>query len=338
MATFQKRGDAWRAIVRKEGQSKSASFDTKAEAIAWATATEAAILDGARVRPNGSVSKTTVADLFDRYSEEVSPTKRGGPWEQKRFTKLIRDFPVFQTPLNQFDATHVADWRDQRVTEVSAHSVCRELDLMSAAFTRGIKEWRLGLTINPMRLIQRPTKPPARKRRISQAEIDLITKQLKWDAESVPETVQQWVAFLFHLGIETAMRRGEMLRITWEHVHLDKSFIHLPMTKNGDERDVPLSSRAKLLLKILSRGAPDDQMIPIKPSSQEVLFRRAVKDVGIKGLRMHDSRREAASRFATKLDNVLELSAVTGHKSLQMLKIYYAPTPQSLADKMDKLD
>ena len=43
------------------------------------------------------------------------------------------------------------------------------------------------------------------------------------------------------LAIETAMRRGELLGLRWEHVQLDKSYVHLPMTKNGDSRDVPLS-------------------------------------------------------------------------------------------------
>jgi len=48
----------------------------------------------------------------------------------------------------------------------------------------------------------------------------------------------------------------------------------------------------------------------------------------------HDIRHEAASRLAEKLSNVLELSAVTGHRDLRMLKRYYHPRAEDLAKKL----
>ena len=48
----------------------------------------------------------------------------------------------------------------------------------------------------------------------------------------------------------------------------------------------------------------------------------------------HDTRHEAASRLSEKLSNVLELSAVTGHKDLRMLKRYYHPRAEDLAKKL----
>lgn len=49
----------------------------------------------------------------------------------------------------------------------------------------------------------------------------------------------------------------------------------------------------------------------------------------------HDSRREAATTMAAKLSNVLELAAITGHKSLSMLQIYYKPKAADLAARLD---
>jgi len=51
-------------------------------------------------------------------------------------------------------------------------------------------------------------------------------------------------------------------------------------------------------------------------------------------LNFHDLRHEAASRLAEKLTNILELSSVTGHRDLRMLKRYYHPGPEDLALKL----
>jgi integrase len=54
---------------------------------------------------------------------------------------------------------------------------------------------------------------------------------------------------LIILAIETAMRRGEMLDLQWQHVDLVRCVAHLPLTKNGDSRDIPLSRRAVATLR-----------------------------------------------------------------------------------------
>ncbi|NHW87576.1 tyrosine-type recombinase/integrase, partial [Escherichia coli] len=46
------------------------------------------------------------------------------------------------------------------------------------------------------------------------------------------------------LAVETAMRRSEIAGLRWEHIDLERRVAHLPSTKNGSSRDVPLSTRA----------------------------------------------------------------------------------------------
>ena len=65
-----------------------------------------------------------------------------------------------------------------------------------------------------------------------------------------------------------------------------------------------------------------------------VQFRKLRNKLGLAGLRFHDTRHTAATRLSTKLANVLELSAVTGHRSLQSLKRYYNPKAAELAKKL----
>lgn len=342
MATYQKRGRAWRAIVRRKGKSMSATFDTKVEAEDWATKLEARILEGSDAEDAAQAVKeervthtVTVADLLRRYAEEISPTKRGGRWETVRLNNFIKRYPEFDRPAISFSGPDMADWRDKRLQSVSPSSVNRELCLISAVFSQAIREWRIGLTVNPCSLITKPRKPKHRTQRVSMADREAIIKKLGWDAESEPQDAKQWAALAFYIALETAMRKGEILSLTWDAVHLSERYVHLSKTKNGDERDVPLSMAAMRLFKLLKVGKPGERVVKIESGYLDRLFREARRELGLMHVRFHDCRREAATTMAPKLSNVLELSAITGHKSLQMLKIYFAPKPSDLAAKLD---
>lgn len=98
---------------------------------------------------------------------------------------------------------------------------------------------------------------------------------------------------------------------------------------------MPLSLAAVRLFKILKAGKAGERVVKIESGYLDRLFREARRDLGLMHVKFHDCRREAATTMAPKLSNVLELSAITGHKSLQMLKIYFAPKPSDLAAKLD---
>lgn len=147
MATIQKRKKSWRVQVRRKGKTVTATFDTKAEAEAWAITTESKIIEGIApeviVNEPAVVEGATAAGVFTRYGAEVSPNKRGGRWEQIRLKMLTRRYPLFQRPIASITGPDIADWRDTRLVKVSASTVNRELCLISTVFTQAMKEWRL---------------------------------------------------------------------------------------------------------------------------------------------------------------------------------------------------
>lgn len=338
MATLQKRGRAWRAIVRKQGKVTSATFDTKAQAEEWATKTEAKILEGGTVEQAVRAVATdgiTFEALGRRYADEVSVTKKGARWERCKIPTFARDYELFRRPATAITGPDMAKWRDDRLKQVKPDTVRRELIMISSVFSWTIKEWDVGVVVNPCRLITRPKSAPPRTQRVSERERETIALALGWDGVSQPIDARQWAAFAFYLGIETAMRKGEILSLTWDNVHMRERYVHLGETKNGDERDVPLSKRAIALLGMLKRRAGGDAVVPIKSGYLDVVFREARDACGLRRVRFHDSRREAATTMSKKLSNVLELSRVTGHKSLQTLMIYYRPDVSYLAGKLD---
>ncbi len=129
------------------------------------------------------------------------------------------------------------------------------------------------------------------------------------------------------------MRRGELVSLQWKDIDLDRRIAHLPITKNGKPRSVPLTGRAIHLLNSLPRPR-DGRVFPIKHWTIADVFQRACKRCGLIDLPFHDLRHTAASRLATKVPNVIELAAITGHSNLAMLKKYYHITAEELAKKI----
>ena len=158
---------------------------------------------------------------------------------------------------------------------------------------------------------------------------------------------------LFILALESAMRMSEMYTLTARQVDLAKHTVFLDKTKNGDKRQVPITSVAAPLLKRLIKGLkPDAYLFPWYGSeaycelpdaarrkkvtamlSQQ--FARIFVAAQCEDLNFHDLRHEATSRLfeRTTLNN-LEIAKITGHKSLSMLQRYANLRASELAGRL----
>ncbi len=323
MATFKKLASGkWQAQVARAGIRKSKSFPSKREAQDWATAEEHRISSGA----SEQAAKITFGSVMDRYAREESVKKKGARWEIVRLERLKND-TMAGVLLADLDETVLADWRDRRLLEVAPASVNREMVLLSAVLNVAKKEWRL-LTHNPISDVRKPTKPPPRDRRVSVAELEKMIELAGADLSKK----QARAIHAFRFAIETAMRAGEILSLTAERVDLEKRVAELPVIKNGSSRRVPLSSEAVRLIEALPKS--EGSLFDLDSASLDVLFRKVRDKAEISGLTFHDSRHEATTRLAKKMD-VLPLARVTGHKDLKMLLGYYNETAEDLAKLLD---
>ena len=141
--------------------------------------------------------------------------------------------------------------------------------------------------------------------------------------------LSQRVALAFLFAIETACRGGEIVRLQWADV--SERSVHLPKTKNGDKRDVPLSLRAREILALLP--VDDRPVFGITDAQKDALFRAGVTRSAIANLHFHDSRAQAIFALSKKLD-ILELSVAVGHRNLSSLRLYYQTTADELAAKL----
>lgn len=318
MASIQRRGTAWRAVIRRKGHSTQIkTFPIKALAEAWARKVERE-MDTAEFIDRRTY-RGTVRDLYVRYAQEVSCHKKGARWEQVRLAAIARA-PWTAKAVNDVQKMDIIQWRDSR--GVSGASVRRDMVLLQSVFSYAIREWQLPI-VNPLQGVSKPRDSEPRNRRPSITELGAIRAHFQGKN----------MAALMELAIETAMRLGEMCSLTWADVYISERYVHLRDTKNGAARRVPLSTRA---VEILGKLEPKTgRVFRFSARSAGVYWREAMKSIGIKNLRFHDLRHEATTRLAEKLPNVLELAAVTGHKDLKMLQRYYNPHPADIAAKLD---
>ncbi|KAG0190637.1 hypothetical protein DFQ28_001752 [Apophysomyces sp. BC1034] len=310
MATYRKRGTSWRAEIAKKGLRLSATFDTKAEATAWATQQEAEIVRG-RISSMASHNNKTLLDAIDRYGLEVSTTKKGERWEVLRLA-CFRELTWAAQRISTIESDQIAQWRDMRLKKVKASTVNRELNLMSALFEHARREWKW-LSVNPVRDVRRPVNPRPRDKRITQDEENAMLQKLGYERGQVPVTLQQHLAVAFLFAIETGMRQGEILGLTWDRVFFSKRYVRLANSKNGDARNIALSSTAVQLLERQPHSHIEPRCFPITSASADALWRKARKRTNIVDLTFHDSRHEAITRLAKKLD-VLDLARMIGHR------------------------
>jgi integrase len=329
MASIKKYRDSWRAQIQVKDVRESKLFATKGEAQVWAGEREAQLR---RMADTGIDTDKTCKDAFDRYLTEVSTHKRGGRWEEIRLNAIqshvISGKVLGDIRVSELTSEMLGKWRDERLKTVAGATVNRELNLLSHIFTTARREWKW-IKESPTTDVRRPKGSPPRDRRISEDEIERICLALGY-AESVSNKSEA-VAAAFLFAIETAMRAGEICGLTWGDI--TGSVAHLPMTKNGSKRDVPLSARAVELLGQLPKGDPGDACFGITTASLDALYRKAKERAGIEGLTFHDTRHEAITRLAKKL-NVLELARMVGHKDLRMLQIYYNESAHEIAKRL----
>lgn len=324
MATIRKLpSKRWLAHVRKYGQNLSKTFDTKAQAQNWALETES------NLDPEGLVKGKTLGDAFERYRDEISPAKKSYRSEFNRLNKFLRD-PIAKIPLIEIRQHHFDEWIKTSLTRIKSSSVNRDLNLLSALFEQ-TKRWRW-VKENPIRGIRRPKNPQSRDRRISDKEIEKILDALGFDGQTVT-TTRHIIAVAFLFALETAMRQGEIWQLQWQDVYLKKRFVRLHETKNGTKRDVPLSKEAVRLLTLLN-PTEEGKVFKSNQASAGVIFRRALQLAEIKGLTFHDTRHEAITRLAQKVQ-VLDLARSVGHRDIRSLMHYYEASAEEIAEQLD---
>ena len=320
MATFVQRPGpngkrVWQALVRRRGYpQQTRTFDSKGKAEVWAAGIESEMGRGVFVS-RAEAEGTTLAEALVRYAVEVSNKKKSGPREAYTI-RVWRESTLGPRALASIRGKDIAQAvRGFEARGLAPNTIRIHLALLSHLFNTARTAWGMESLTNPVDLVkgQRPKLPGGRTRRLVDDELPrLLAAAHTYGGEIGP---------LITWAIETAMRRGEIAAMRWDHLDRRARVLLIPETKTGTPRRVPLSTAALGVLDALPRRL-DGRVWAMRPDSISQAFERVCKAAGIEGLTFHDLRHEATSRLFEKGLNPMQVAAITGHKTLQMLKRY----------------
>lgn len=342
MASIQKRGSVFRVrIIRKGYTSLSRSFKTRIEAIKWARKTESEIDQGfikpAKVLSNRMLDRDLkFGEAANHYMSNHSVHKRNYRSECGIINILINRWGELQ--VKEIDKPEIIQLRDDLVSSGRCGgTVNHYFNAISKIFQMLHESWLIDID-NPIKGIKRLPANPSRTKRING---DIETALLNACAKSKSRELKPIVEF----ALETAMRRGEIMGLKWFDIDLPNRRAFLRLTKNGDPRQVPLTLKAVKILNSL-KNDHHEYVFTLSMDALRRHFNKAVKTARdnwhlgganpFDDCRLHDCRHEALSRLSDAGLNVIELSHISGHKTLSQLARYTHPSHDAIFSKIDK--
>ena len=262
MGSLRKRNGKWNAQVRIAGwRSFSKTFRKKTDAEEWCKVTEAKIQS--LPVPEIKQKHLCLKDLFGRYLNEVSHLKSKHILRYK--LGMISCTWLGSIKIDLLSNQHINQFTKDRLKIVKEGTVRSEVMLIKQIIKVATEHWGMSFINNPMRglVIPKPHKP--RKRRISKEEYDAIMK-------SALSQNNKYIPLIIEFAIETGMRRSEILKLKW--IDFKDGLAYLKDTKNGDERTIPLTKKAKSILDNMERKHLN--VFPISAQCLKSAWRRVV--------------------------------------------------------------
>ncbi len=274
-------------------------------------------------------------DVLHYYVDTISIHKRSYKSESYRVKAII--VLLGDIPLQNITPMHIVALRDKRLATpnirnngklLAASTVKHDLMLLSHLFNTAIAEWGMDTLVNPVLRIRKPKTPAGRTRRLSSKEQTSLLRQ------AFRHTNHEFYAILV-LALETAMRQGELLSMRWENFNWDRKTVLLPITKNGDAREVPLSRVAQGILKTHLSPKKEGMVFTYSASGFKSSWRTFIRSSGIDNFHFHDLRHCAISSLLERGLNAIEVATISGHRSMSMLKRYSHLNVSKLVGKLD---
>ena len=346
MATFQQRGDKWRAIVRRKGfKPKSRTFPTKTSAKIWADRIERELAEQ-EARGASELDDATVGALVDWYRDYVGKLKRISLTQKGNLTRVkeglgaklanrLTAADVIEHVRRRRQGEHVNS-AGMRVPACGGATMSVELGYLSEMLKVAKSMGKLTLPHDPvaearpaLRLVKLVSKSLKRTRRPTRDELDRLRAHFHAQAWRMKIPMADIVDF----AVGTAKRQEEITRLLWEDLDQSTRTALLrdakhPRSKEGNHKRFPLLGAMWPLVERQPRVAP--RIFPYKADSIGVAFRRACVALKIEDLHFHDLRHEATSRLFEQGYSIEQVAAVTLHESWQELKRYTQLRPESL--------
>ena len=308
----------------------------------------------------------TFSEFAKEYLEYAKQNKKSWDRDMYSLRKLEPFFGNYK--LTEISPIQIERYKLDRLKLVSTRTVNIELVLLKRMFYLAIS-WDK-CEINPMHKVNFLKQSGPRERILSYDE-----------EEKLLESSTDHLKPILITALQTGMRYGEILSLTWEDVDLEREYIHIKESKSGKGRNIPINETLKKVLQELNSehfvsnsvgtevleakkgndfsfsrrrragfriqyrevwgfDSPFSHHINLlftyrgKPrKSIRTAFKNACIRAGIKSLRFHDLRHTFATRLVLSGVDLVTVSKLLGHSTIQMTMRYSHPTDNTKPTK-----
>jgi integrase len=323
MPSIINRDGRWRALVRKAGHTRCATFGTQKDAKEWAAAVERE-LDEIKAHGVMQPRGVTVANLIDRYTRELYPVK---PWSASKQSNLenIKE-GIGAAAAGKVTSFLLTEHFRQKTPLVAA----TQLSYLVVVLRVARSLWKLDVPVQAvvdarqaLAAVGLIRKSKRRERRVSNTELAVLCSHFDAMRSGMP------LSDILRFCVASAMRIGEVCRLRWEDLDREARTIVIrdrkhPTEKVGNDQIVPLLDATGFdALAIIERQPQHGKRIfPVNSKTVTDYVYNAVHMCELENLHLHDLRHESVSRLFAAGFPIQQVALVSGHRDWKSLKRY----------------
>ena len=348
----------FQAIVRKGGYSLSRVHGTRKNAAEWALRVEAAIaasgpdklFDRAAWLPSKAQQESvavlddscphggwTVRKALEHYGETLTQKKKGYAVESVRI-RMWQTSAIGSVRLDELTLDDVQAVVTSRLVNRAGDTVRREVNVLRALYRDAGEVWKIKGLPEPCRKLKLPKPAPHRERLLQDGHGGELGEEEKLRAALAKWKRKPDVHIdLFDFSIETGLRLSEAHAVHVQNLCSTRGVMRVELgdSKNGDERRVVLSARAREIAERRRDGQePDAKLFPVSESARRRAWAYARAVAKVKDLRWHDLRHEGITRMADRGLHMGEIMAQSGHRDAESVKRYMNSRAKTIAKKL----
>jgi integrase len=271
--------------------------------------------------------------LAERYREFAGAYKRG--WETEKYTVDEFASRFGDTPLAEITTWQIEKWKAEEGKRLNPVTVNRRLTVIKHMFKKAV-EWDLAKS-NPATSVKRFSVTSERTRFLTQDEIKALL------SECEKQVTSPWLLPLVTLALNTGMRQGELLKLKWENVDLERGSITIIQGKTLRRKTVAINKPTHEALEWL-RANCYGEFLFMWPWGDRVgkvtvydAFKKACSAAKITDFRFHDLRHTFASHLVMAGVDLVTVKELLGHKTINMTNRYTHLAPEHKAQAVAKL-
>jgi len=333
----------WIQFFDAEGRRRREKVGSRANAIDLYRKRKTEVLTGKKLPEKLRSRVVRFSELAADAEAYCKTNNLGQQFDVYRIGRLKEEFGIGPALVPIKD---LRDWFDAQKWKPGTYN--RYKTTLSLIYRLGTENKKV--ESNPAKMLKHKTEDNERVRFLNQftpnkTELEYLKAHADEESRLRAVILKHYAPHMpeFEIALHTGMRPSEQYGLAWAKVDLDRNFVSLPKTKTGKPRHIRLNAVAVAAFKVLrQRSLTGEGRVFVNIQGQPLLgykhwFDPAVEEAGLRDFTWYCLRHTFASRLAMAGVDLLTISELMGHRTIQMTKRYAHLAPEHNQDAVDRL-